>query len=272
MEALMSMTRRSFLEAVFSGVAAASTLAAGVLTARRVRAAVPPETFASKSPADAIRDVLATYQAPEDPAVKLDVADTVEMGDRVPVSVTATLDDVESITIVADKNPDPVIASYRLDPQLQPYIATRVRLAESGEVHALVKAGGTLHRATRRVQVAISGCGDLEPGRPDIAMSDRFLLRTAKSNDGLIVRALLHHPMTPPRKDPSLGLSASGQFIRAVRAEVNGNTVLSGDLSWGVSEDPYLSFKLRQAGPGDVIRITWTDNRGQSATSEVKVD
>jgi sulfur-oxidizing protein SoxY len=93
----------------------------------------------------------------------MDVAGMVEMADMVPLSVRTTLTDVESITIVADNNPNPIIAHYRLDARLEPYVATRVRLAESGDVHALVKAGGTVHRATKHVEVSISGCGDPEP-------------------------------------------------------------------------------------------------------------
>jgi sulfur-oxidizing protein SoxY len=85
-----------------------------------------------------------------------------EMADMLPVSVRTTLQNVESITIVADKNPNPIIAHYRFEPRLGPYVATRVRLAQSGEVHALVKAGGTVHRATKDVEVGIGGCGDSE--------------------------------------------------------------------------------------------------------------
>ncbi|MGA7978972.1 MAG: thiosulfate oxidation carrier complex protein SoxZ [Chromatiaceae bacterium] len=267
----MNMTRRTFLGTAVSGAAVASTLAAGVLTPRSVGAALPPETFFAKSPAEAIKAVLGTYQSRTDPAVELGITDTVEMADMVPVSVETTLDNVESITIVADMNPNPIIANFKLDPRLQPYVATRVRLGGSGDVQALVKAGGTIYHATKYVQVAISGCGDPEAGPHDIVMSDRILLRTTKSHGGLIVRVLMHHPMTPPRKDPSTGLPVSGRFIQEVTAKLNGETVLSGDWSAGVSADPYLSFKIRQATQGDIIRITWTDNTGHSASSEVKV-
>ena len=267
----MNMTRRTFLGAAVSGAAVASTVAAGVLTPRRAGAALPPETFFATSPAEAIKAVLGTYQTPTDPAVELDITDTVEMADMVPVSVETTLDNVESITIVADENPNPIIANFKLDPRLQPYVATRVRLGGSGDISALVKAGDTIYRATKYVQVAISGCGDPEAGPHDIVMSDRFLFRTAKSDGGVIVRALMHHPMTPPRKDPSTGLPVSGQYIQEVTAQLNGKTVLNGDWSAGVSADPYLSFKIRQAAQGDIIRITWTDNTGHSASSEVKV-
>jgi sulfur-oxidizing protein SoxY len=158
----MSITRRKFVGGAVAGAVVSTSLATGVLTPRGVQAALPRQTFYAASPADAIRLVLGTDQSVPDTAVDLAVTAMAEMGDLVPLSVSTTLPDVESITIVADQNPNPIIAHYRIDPQLEPYIATRVRLAESGDVHALVKAGGTVHRATKHVEIGIGGCGDNE--------------------------------------------------------------------------------------------------------------
>ena len=158
----MSITRRKFVRAAVTGAAVSTSFAAGVLTPRGVRAALPPKTFTSGAPADAIRMVLGTDQSVPDAAVELDIAGMAEMADMVPLSVRTTLQNVESITIVADKNPNPIIAHYRVDSRLEPYVATRVRLAQSGQVQALVKAGGTVHRAAKDVEVGIGGCGDSE--------------------------------------------------------------------------------------------------------------
>jgi thiosulfate oxidation carrier complex protein SoxZ len=195
------------------------------------------------------------------------------MADMVPLSVRARLDKVESITIVGDKNPNRIIAHYRLGPRLQPYLATRVRLARSSDVSALVKANGTLHQATRHLQASTGGCGDPEPG-PDASparatIPDHFLMKTAKDDEGLVVRVLIHHPMLPPHKDPMTGAPVSGLYIQQVTAQLNGKTVLIGDWSSGVSRDPYLSFKIRQAARGDVIRVNWADNAGHLGASQV---
>ena len=158
----MSMTRRTFVRASIAGAVVSTSLAAGALTPRGVQAALPRQTFFSGSPADAIRLVLGTDQSTMSAAVELDLPGMAETGDLVQLSVRTTLADVESITIVADKNPNPIIAHYRIDSQLEPYIATRVRLAQSGDVHALVKAGGAVYRTTRHVEIGLGGCGDAE--------------------------------------------------------------------------------------------------------------
>ena len=85
--------------------------------------------------------------------------DRAENGDVVPVSVAADFNDVQRITLVADKNPVPIIASFRLAPEVEGFVATRVKLAESCNVLAFVESGGKLYSGTKPVQVMIGGCG-----------------------------------------------------------------------------------------------------------------
>jgi sulfur-oxidizing protein SoxY len=273
----MSISRRTFVHAAVGGAVISMGFGAGILASRRVKAALPPQTFFAPSPNAAVSAVLGTDQTPLDAAVELEIPSMVEVADMVPLTVATTLDDVESITIVADDNPNPIIAYYRLTPQLWPYIATRVRLAKSGNANALVKAGGTVHRASKHVAISISGCGDAEPDPERISGPQKgqkpghILVRTQKSDDGLIFRAIISHPMTPPLKDPKTGTPTPGYFIEEVEAQVNGKPVLNGDWSAGVARDPYLSFKLRQAAPGDVIRLSWKDTSGNTGSKEVTV-
>lgn len=272
----MSITRRTFVRATVSSMAVSTGMGAGIFASRSVAAALPAQTFFATSPDAAISAVLGTDQSTPDPAVELDVAGMVETADVVPVSVSTTLDDVSSITIVADNNPNPIIAHYRLDPRLQPYVATRVRLAKSGDVRALVMAGKSVHSTSKNVEISISGCGDPEadpqPGPRDKTMSDAIRMKLTKADGGVVVRALVTHPMTPPRNPAAQGSAVSGAFINEVRAELNGKTVLTGEWSAGVAQNPYLAFKIRQATPGDVIRLSWTDSAGNNGSSQATVD
>jgi len=102
-------------------------------------------------------------------------------------------------------------------------------------------------------------------------MIDNIRIKTARVEDGVLVRALINHPMTPPRKDLKLGMMIPGHFIEEVSVQLNGKTVLTGDWSAGVTRDPYLAFKIQQARPGDVIRLTWTDIAGNTASSQATI-
>ena len=91
--------------------------------------------------------------------------------------------------------------------------------------------------------------------------------------DGMAeVKLLLQHPMeTGNRRDPLTGLKVPRHFIRELVCDLNGNTVLRADWSWGMARKPYLSFRIREASPGDLVRVRWSDDRGNDDAIEAVV-
>ena len=86
------------------------------------------------------------------------------------------------------------------------------------------------------------------------------------------VRLLIEHPMeTGRRRDPATDKLAPAHFITELLVELNGKNIIKGLLSTAVSKDPYFSFRLNQAKPGDLLRVTWADNLGQSDSAEVRI-
>jgi sulfur-oxidizing protein SoxY len=99
-------------------------------------------------------------QAPVDSdQVTMKIPDIAENGAVVPVTISTTLEDVESISIVVVNNPTPLAASFIMSPRMLPTVAVRIKMGESSEVRALVKAGGNLYSTTKEVKVTIGGCG-----------------------------------------------------------------------------------------------------------------
>jgi len=83
-------------------------------------------------------------------------------------------------------------------------------------------------------------------------------------DDVAVVKLLIRHPMeTGRRRDRTTGQKITRHYIRELRCEHNGEQVLTADLSWGVSANPYLSFRILDAKPGDELYVAWIDNRGQ---------
>jgi len=95
----------------------------------------------------------------------------------------------------------------------------------------------------------------------------------AKMQDNVaVVKVLIRHPMdTGRRKDKVTGEKIPRHFIRELRCEHNGEPVLTADWSWGVASNPYLSFRILEARPGDRVRIQWSDNRGEDDSIEAVV-
>ena len=44
------------------------------------------------------------------------------------------------------------------------------------------------------------------------------------------------------------------------------------DGGTAVSEDPLLGFRLMNAKKGDKVKISWSDNKGESGVAETVVD
>jgi sulfur-oxidizing protein SoxY len=69
------------------------------------------------------------------------------------------MENVDSITIVAEKNQTPLAATFALSAAAIPDISTRIKMGKTSNVLAVVKAGGKLYSTGKEVKVTIGGCG-----------------------------------------------------------------------------------------------------------------
>ncbi|MCB1851502.1 MAG: thiosulfate oxidation carrier complex protein SoxZ [Gammaproteobacteria bacterium] len=102
--------------------------------------------------------------------------------------------------------------------------------------------------------------------------SNTIKIRAKLSDDVTTVKALITHPMeTGARKDKD-GQVIPAHFIQEVTCESGGKTLLTAYWSGGVSKNPYLSFKFAGGNKGDSLKLSWTDNKGESASEEATID
>ena len=120
-------------------------------------AALDRKAFEAKALDEAL-DALGGLVAGESPLITLTAPDVAENGALVPVTVESSLSDVEQISILADRNPTMLVAHYLLPKGTDPYLSTRIRMAETSNVVVLVKAGGRFYRASKQVTVNAGGC------------------------------------------------------------------------------------------------------------------
>ena len=118
----------------------------------------PEDAFKQKSDADAIKSLYGKTAEPSD-KVKLDAPEIAENGAVVPISVSSTLPDVTSISILVAENPNALAASYKIPAGTLPSVANRLKMAKTTNVIAIVEAGGKLYSATKEVKVTVGGCG-----------------------------------------------------------------------------------------------------------------
>ena len=147
----MKLQRRALIRSLF-------TAAAVMAVPRWLLASRPDAAFNADNAASVVSDL---FDGPitETDQVTLKVPDIAENGAVVPVTVSTSLADVESISVLVEKNPTPLVAIFELSPQSVPDISVRIKMGESSKVQTVVKAGGKLYSASKEVKVTIGGCG-----------------------------------------------------------------------------------------------------------------
>ena len=156
---MTSMKRRTFLKGSVAVGVIGTALGAGLLTPRVVMAAWPKNAFEARS-VDAALDALTGSHALEgSDKISIRAPDIAENGAVVPVSVTTDIPNIESISILAEKNANPLTASFVLGKGALGFVSTRIKMGKTSSVIAVVKAGGKLYSTGKEVKVTIGGCG-----------------------------------------------------------------------------------------------------------------
>jgi sulfur-oxidizing protein SoxZ len=102
--------------------------------------------------------------------------------------------------------------------------------------------------------------------------SKSIKVRAKAKGDVATVKCLISHPMeTGLRKDKKTGEAIPAHFVQEVVAVHNGTNVLTAHWSGAISKNPYLSFKFSGAKKGDTLKVSWTDNTGDSDSAEDKI-
>ena len=154
----MSIKRRTFLQGAVACSTIGIAVTAGLLVPRKLLAAWPQEAFTTTTVDQATAALLGAEEIVESDKVELRVKTEGEInGASLPVKVSTDLP-ADSITIIAEKNPTPLVAVYELTPSVEAYISTKIKFAESSHVIAIVKAEGKLYSAKKMVEVTAGGC------------------------------------------------------------------------------------------------------------------
>jgi sulfur-oxidizing protein SoxY len=151
----MNTTRR---DAIKTTGAFATLVSLGLITQAQANAAVTHDSFhAIKTLEDALKAIGGTAASSDQ--VSVVSPDIAENGAVVPVSVETDIANPESITIVAEKNPTPLTASFLLGAGAEGFVSTRIKMGQTSNVVAVVKSNGKIYSAGKEVKVTIGGCG-----------------------------------------------------------------------------------------------------------------
>jgi sulfur-oxidizing protein SoxY len=150
----MKSTRRSALKATG---AFAALVSLGLVTQSQAQAAVDRASFSVKTLDDALKAIGGTpANSDQVTVVSPDIA---ENGAVVPVGVSSKLPNTTDLYIIIEKNPTPFAAAFMIPAGTMADVQTRVKMGQSTNVVAVVKADGKLFSATKETKVTLGGCG-----------------------------------------------------------------------------------------------------------------
>jgi sulfur-oxidizing protein SoxY len=151
------MNRRQTLQAGLSASTLSLLLSAGIITPAQAQAN-SKAAFDAKNVKDAIA-ALGAAPAPGGAQITITSPDIAENGAVVPVGVTSTVAGTTEVYILVEKNPNPLAAGFMIPDGTEANVQTRVKMGQSSNIHAVVKANGKLYAAVKETKVTLGGCG-----------------------------------------------------------------------------------------------------------------
>ena len=148
----MNRKRRHVLQLI----AGAAVIAA--LPLKALAEFIRPQSAFDANNLDSVFEGLGS-SAEDSDLIQLETPDIAENGAVVPVEVTSAIPGTSKIYIAIEMNPNPLAAGFAIPEGTEPYVATRVKVAQTCVIYALVEANGKLYKAGRETKVTLGGCG-----------------------------------------------------------------------------------------------------------------
>lgn len=140
--------------------AVAAALAGLGLLPRAAQAAWNRAAFEAKAMGEVMK-ALGAAAPVESKDVTITGPDIADNGAVVPISAATTLPGAKRLLLLIEKNPAMLAANFELSEAIEPNISTRVKMAESSNVFAVViGADGKALYARKEIKVTLGGCGE----------------------------------------------------------------------------------------------------------------
>ncbi len=154
----MNNQRRDTLKAGGSLGMLGLLAAVGLIKPETAQAAWNKAAFDAKD-MDAAFAAVGAGKPAESADISITAPDIAENGAVVPVGVVSKLPKTEYIAIMIEKNPAMLAASFTLPEGTAADVQTRVKMGQTSNVFAVVKADGKFYMTKKEVKVTLGGCG-----------------------------------------------------------------------------------------------------------------
>jgi sulfur-oxidizing protein SoxY len=155
----MDSGRRSVLKGTGGAAVMGVAMAAGLFRPGSAWAADwNKAAFETKSLNDAVK-AMGGASAAESADITITSPDIAENGAVVPFTISGKLPKTQQVALLVEKNPNILAASFGIPDGTEPWVNTRVKMGQTSNVIALVKADGKFYYTVKEVKVTLGGCG-----------------------------------------------------------------------------------------------------------------
>jgi sulfur-oxidizing protein SoxY len=133
--------------------------AAGWLPAAKAAETWNKDAFATKSLDETMKALGGSAPVPSKDILFFSTPDIAENGAVVPIGITSNVPNTEAIAILVEKNPNMLSAVFDMPAGTEPTLSTRIKMGQTSNVYALVKAGGKYFVNSKEIKVTLGGCG-----------------------------------------------------------------------------------------------------------------
>lgn len=154
----MTANRRAFIKKSVALSAYSIIATSGLLSLSEAQAKLLPDTPSTHSLQQTLQRLFKDQDIIASDKIDIQLPKIAVNGAAVSITVSSTLKDVESIAILVEKNPTPLAAKFELSPDLDPFVSTRLKIAESSVVLVIVETSEGFYSAAEKVIVTLGGC------------------------------------------------------------------------------------------------------------------
>jgi sulfur-oxidizing protein SoxY len=219
----------------------------------------------------------------EDGQVMLEIPGTAEDAALVPLTVRVppqVAQNLKSLTIFIDKNPDPKVATLHFGPAQgkggERSFSTRVRIDNFSYVHAVLETeDGVLHMTSKFVAAA-GGCGAMQAKDPDSETVDlgKMIVKTfppaLEANPIWSAQVMIKHPNSNGMQlDINTANVIPARYVDKMIVKRGGELVFDMDGTFSISTNPNFRFTFGRGANNNLdVAITDTDGTKFAAQSE----
>jgi sulfur-oxidizing protein SoxZ len=102
-------------------------------------------------------------------------------------------------------------------------------------------------------------------------MSEPIRIRCRLRGDVAEVQVLMPHPMETGLRVNEAGMPVPAHHITDVAVTLAERSVFAATMSFAVSRDPLIAFRVSGARAGQRLRVTWRDSNGDTRTDDTVI-